>query len=404
MYVINTKEGITMKEFPFLNPITFMIIVLGIVPSGIILWLGDWALLPIGISVLLIILSIVFSYLIFQYHKRLYMKAQVMKANYSEQEEQGEANLNRVIELCQSILPLWQAQIDDVIEQSSDAINNLTQRFAQIVQSIDSTLTDVDTMEKNNDASSITGIMKKSETQLHSLNTNFEEILSSKVQLLNEVTQLQNITGELQDMASDVQGIASQTNLLALNAAIEAARAGEFGRGFAVVADEVRSLSQRSSETGEKMIGKVDGICGAMNSAVNITESQLDNEKAKSESSQELIHDVISRFELLINQFANSSELLKSHSVKVTSEVNDVLISLQFQDRIAQILEHTKGEIARFSNLLDDPSQIEALNKELWLQEMSKGYTTTEERNLHAVGTTVQSDHIEEESNEIEFF
>lgn len=396
-----------MKEYPYLNPITFTVIALGVIPSGIILWLGNWTLLPIAIATFLIIFSIVFSRLMFQYHARLYVKAQQMKVSYSEQEELGEANLNRVIDLCQSILPLWQAQIDDVIEQSSDAINNLTERFAQIVQSIDSTLSDVDSMEKESDASSITGIMKKSEKQLRSLNTNFEDILSSKVALLSEVTQLQDITGELQEMASDVQGIASQTNLLALNAAIEAARAGEFGRGFAVVADEVRSLSQRSSETGEKMIGKVDGICGAMDSAVNTTESQLDDERAKSETSQQLIHDVISRFELLINQFSSSSELLKSHSVEVTSEVNDVLVSLQFQDRIAQILEHTKGEIARFSTLLENPSQMEALNKERWLKEMSKGYTTNEERNLHASTTSVQvaaAAVAEEDSDEIEFF
>jgi methyl-accepting chemotaxis protein len=247
-------------------------------------------------------------------------------------------------------------------------------------------------------------VIASSETELNSLNQNFQLILSSKEDLLSEVTQLQGFTGQLQAMASDVQGIAGQTNLLALNAAIEAARAGESGRGFAVVANEVKSLSQRSSDTGQQMIVKVNGICSAMDSAVDNTERQLEDEKLKSDAAHLLIQDVISRLNQLINQFADSTKLLKNHSEEISNEINDILVSLQFQDRAAQILEHTKDEIARFHLLLESPDEIIKVDKSIWLKEMSQGYTTSEQRSLHALSTSGNTSFVEENNDDIEFF
>lgn len=393
-----------MKQHAFLKKTTLSIIALALISGAIILSQLGVTLFSSFVASLLFISSLVVVRIVHQEQQVLHQKVKETNLQLIKQEEREIEKLGKLTDLCQTILPLWQDQIDDVIGQSTKAINTLAERFSAIVQALSNTLQDIDTLEKGNAETNITDIMIKSEAQLDSLNTNFKEVLSSKIELLNDVTQLQSFTDELQTMATDVQGIASQTNLLALNAAIEAARAGENGRGFAVVADEVRSLSQRSADTGKQMLGKVDGICSAMNSTVNITESQLDNEKLKSESSQELIQEVISKLNLMMTQFANSSDLLKSHSIEISNEINDVLVSLQFQDRIAQILEHTKSEIARFSLLLNNPAEIDSLDQTHWLQKMKQGYTTSEQLNLHAHRTSEQSNVIEEDNNEIEFF
>jgi len=391
------------KQQAFFNRTTLSVLALGLISAAII-FVQMEGLLTVALSVFIFSTSIVVARSAYQQHNHLQMQIQTVKNRLADQEMREVQKISKLTDLCQTVLPLWQGQIDDVIGQSTEAIQTLATRFSGIVQSLRDTSQEVDSLESGNSGTSISTIMEKSETQLSSLNTNFEEILSSKVTLLNEVTQLQDFTDELQKMATDVQGIASQTNLLALNAAIEAARAGESGRGFAVVADEVRSLSQRSSDTGQRMVGKVDSICTAMNSAVNVTESQLDNERLKSEQSQQVVKEVISRLELMMNQFSDSSELLKAHGIEITNEINDVLVSLQFQDRVAQILEHTKGEITRFSLLLANPAEIEAIDKSSWLQQMSQGYTTSEQRSLHASSTSQQSHSTELDNNEIEFF
>ena len=395
-----------MKQQAFFNQTTLAVIALGFISGVIILWQAGFGLLPVALTILMFFASIAVARIVHQQQNSLLKQIQKVKNRLAEQEQREIEKFSKLTELCLTILPLWQAQIDDVIDHSTAAVDTLAKRFSEIVQSLSNTLQDVETyaLESDNTRTSITEIMEESETQLGSLNTNFEEILSSKIDLLNEVTHLHGFTDALQTMASDVQGIANQTNLLALNAAIEAARAGESGRGFSVVADEVRSLSQRSSDTGEQMINKVDGICSAMDSAVTATESQLDNEKLKSEESQQVIREVISRLDLIIKQFAESSDLLKTHSIEISDEINDALVSLQFQDRVAQILEHTKGEIARFSLLLANPTEIETLDKNSWLQEMSIGYTTSEQRHLHAVSTADSAYSQEESDDEIEFF
>ena len=392
-----------MKESSF-NQIPLAIIVLALTSALLVLWQTGLTLIAVGVTSLMLIVAVFIARVIYQQTAALQLQLQQAQRLQIEQHNIATAKADKINDLWQAILPLWQGQIDDVIAQSTEAIHSLAERFSEIVQALRNTLQNVEELESDNAGSSITEVMEHSEVQLNLLNTNFVEILSSKAELLNEVTQLQSFTDDLQTMATDVQGIANQTNLLALNAAIEAARAGESGRGFAVVADEVRTLSQRSSDTGKQMMDKVGSICIAMNSAVDVTGSQLDDEKTKSEQSQHVIHDVIERLELIVNQFSNSSGLLKTHGIEITNEINEVLVSLQFQDRVAQILEHTKGEIGRFSELLANTDNIESIDKKRWLEEMSKGYTTSEQRNLHAASTSNTAHSTQQDDDEIEFF
>ncbi|MCG6202693.1 methyl-accepting chemotaxis protein [Psychromonas antarctica] len=394
----------TVKKPTFLSQTTLAIIALGIVFAIIFLLLTSLTLIIVIFAILIIGASIGVALIAYANQCSLITKIELAQEMLVQQEQHANEKFNKFSELSQAVLPLWQGQIDDVIGLSTEAVNALSMRFSGIVKTLKDTLQAVSVLDSGATGDGITDVMSQSESQLNSLNSNFQLILSSKIELLSEVRQLQMFTDELQAMASNVQGIANQTNLLALNAAIEAARAGENGRGFAVVASEVRSLSQRSSDTGKDMISKVDSICMAMDSAVNVTENQLADEKAKSKEAQQLIRDVISRLELIINQFADSTGILKEHSEQVSDEINDVLVSLQFQDRAAQILDHTKNEIGRFALLLADPLAIDKIDKVDWLSKMSLSYTTTEQRSLHANSTVGHSDAEKGDSDEIEFF
>ncbi|WP_135007402.1 methyl-accepting chemotaxis protein [Pseudomonas syringae] len=200
-----------------------------------------------------------------------------------------------------------------------------------------------------------------------------------------------------------IHGIAEQTNLLALNAAIEAARAGETGRGFAVVADAVRSLSSKSSETGQQMSAKVDIINNAITQLVQAASSGADQDSHSVAASEQSIQNVLERFQSITGRLAESADLLKQESYGIRDEMTEVLVNLQFQDRVSQILAHVRDNIdslhAHLLQASQSPDEAVAIDARQWLARMESTYATDEQRRTHRGESAAQQD-----SQEITFF
>ncbi|WP_442964407.1 methyl-accepting chemotaxis protein [Pseudomonas sp. KNUC1026] len=204
--------------------------------------------------------------------------------------------------------------------------------------------------------------------------------------MLAAVRHLTDYTGELRHMAAEVAAIAAQTNLLALNAAIEAARAGEAGRGFAVVADAVRSLSSESSETGQKMSAKVDVINGAIQHLVEVAGDSTDKSNDSVMQAEAAIAEVLGNFSQITGQLQGASQLLQDESAGIGHELSDVLVALQFQDRVSQILSQVNLRMAdlhqrlEHSQAVGEPLQLDVA---AWLAETERTYAMQEQRNNH---------------------
>ena len=162
-------------------------------------------------------------------------------------------------------------------------------------------------------------VLHHSERELATVVKYLKSALVSRSEMLAAVRGLTSYNEELKNMAAGVAAIASQTNLLALNAAIEAARAGEAGRGFAVVADEVRKLSSLSSETGKRMADKVEIINAAIQSVSSAAESAAAHDQEAVRESEQAIEGVLSSFNGLTSQLAQSAEVLRAESAGIHS-------------------------------------------------------------------------------------
>ncbi|HWV16864.1 MAG TPA: methyl-accepting chemotaxis protein [Cellvibrio sp.] len=293
-------------------------------------------------------------------------------------------------QLLKKLLPLWQRQTELAKNQIEENVNELSKRFSDIhnrLQSaVDASRQTVGEMEGNSGLSSVIAFAN---TQLGQMTQTLNHAIRNRDELVSEITELSKITDELRDMGAEVAGIASQTNLLALNAAIEAARAGEHGRGFAVVADEVRTLSSRSGETGSRIGKRIEQANVALQKTLDRTAEFAREDGNRLTESESAVVEVLTQFRSSGERIINSAQSLEQESAGVQHNVEEIMVNLQFQDRVGQILSHVIADMGKLANRIAEQQQnihkgdMPLIDADGWLAEISKTYTTLEQVAVH---------------------
>jgi methyl-accepting chemotaxis protein len=388
------------------SPVWSIGLAMGIAQILIVVWLAnDTSLLRLtAISALLLITSAITTWAFG--HRQ---KSEIGSAlNVAQQNWDEELRVSRAAdgicgldELCLSMTPILVRQIDTARTQTQEAITSLAQRFSNISERLGSAVA-----ASQQTAGGLTGnaegsavhVLAVSERELTSLIGSLESAQGARAAMLAEIRGLMRYTDELRNMIDEVGAIANQTNLLALNASIEAARAGETGRGFAVVADEVRNLSGVSSDTAKKMADKIGAVNTAISNASQIAENTSIQDEQSIHDSELLIRKVIDRFERVTSRLAEASELLQEESSGIGNEVGEVLVSLQFQDRVNQILSHAQNSMDKLVDHLKTAQTMQRESGELqridsagWMKDMEIAYATDEQRHNHQGKVQVKS-------------
>ncbi|TPW17706.1 MAG: methyl-accepting chemotaxis protein [Halothiobacillaceae bacterium] len=278
-------------------------------------------------------------------------------------------------ELVIKLLPVSARQIESGRVLTEEAMKSLGARFAALIQRLEHSIAASQAAAGGDKAlgGTLEEAFSLSNRELATVVAALEEVLVANKPMLEKVRSLNNYTVELKKMAEQVAAIASQTNLLALNASIEAARAGAAGRGFSVVADEVRSLSILSGETGKQIGDKVDRIGEAMRDTLLATERfSKDNERIAIEA-EKTVEEVLIRLQGVTNRLSESTQILLTENSGIHGEINEILVSLQFQDRTSQIFRQLidcfndlqkqleKGRTARLAGLPFDVVNADTL-------------------------------------------
>ncbi|WP_081609312.1 methyl-accepting chemotaxis protein [Zestomonas thermotolerans] len=244
-------------------------------------------------------------------------------------------------------------------------------------------------------------IIQQAERGLHQITDALRQTQEYRGLLLAEIDRIASHTHELSRMAEQVGKIADQTNLLALNAAIEAARAGEAGRGFSVVADEVRKLSKESGETGKLIRQTVDTVTEVIHKAQGLSASFAESEQAVVAESQQRVAQIIGDFDQTASMLQESLSELQQERQLVESEINQLVMHLQFQDRVDQIMGHLGDDMQHLGQALetlDENGQLPSVAD--WLERLKSTYTTLEQHELHDGRSTASANT----SSSITFF
>ncbi|MDT3735843.1 MAG: methyl-accepting chemotaxis protein [Denitratisoma sp.] len=302
--------------------------------------------------------------------------------------------------LCRSVLPVWARQIDAARRQTEDAITSLSGRFAGIAEKLEAAEAASRDAAGGMGSGGMVATLEASRTELEAITRSLHKALENKREMLREIACLAGFTGELKQMAADVGSIAGQTNLLALNAAIEAARAGEAGRGFAVVADAVRKLSTQSGETGKRITEKVDAVNAAIAATLDAADQTAKLDETTIRGADSAVAGILGRFSTAADALGTSSEILQRESTGIRGEVTDVLVSLQFQDRVSQMLVHIQNDLEKLGQQVSaSGGGNAAFDVEGWLNQLANTYTMVEQHAVHAGGQDARP-----QESEITFF
>lgn len=290
--------------------------------------------------------------------------------------------------VCRGVLPIWAGQIEVARNHTEEAITALAVRFADISQRVERAVSTTPDGTAADDG--LVALLGSSQHELDAIVTSLRAALATKELLLHEVVQLASLTEQLHAMAQDVGNIAKQTNLVALNAAIEAARAGEIGRGFAVVADEIRKLSSLSGETGKRIGETVDTVSAAIAKTLAISRQYAEQDEVTVTHSGQVIEQVIQRFRGATTSLLDSSHELRKESQSVGQEIAQVLVGLQFQDRVSQVLGLVRNDLEKLHECLAQGQQDSAagrtqtpLDADAWLEQLAGTYTMPELHDVH---------------------
>jgi methyl-accepting chemotaxis protein len=148
------------------------------------------------------------------------------------------------------------------------------------------------------------------------------------------------------------------------------------------------ALSTLSSETAKGMSEKVKALNSTIASASQISEQSAQSDDRVVNDAGSTIQRVLLRYQEIMSTLSTCATSVGKTGVGISREINEVLVSLQFQDRTSQILAQVRDQLDGLFRRLQEGGASEAdgdrpSDAQAWLAELEKGYTTQEQRDTH---------------------
>ena len=310
------------------------------------------------------------------------------------------ASQSAAADMCSAALNVLAQQVEAARQQMDSAVLDLSRRFSGMYASLESTVRAASSDAHG--AQSISASFEASRAELHQVVENLGAAFRRRDEAVRQVQAVTGHASALLGMVERVAQLAAKTDLLALNATIEASRAGVHGRGFSVVAEEVRKLSHQSRQTSKDMSERVDAITSEIRAMAESSARSGAEERQVFESTENSLTGVLRNLQEQAQSQEAMTDVLRREGASVRQEIGQVMVALQFGDRVSQILAHASDSLRKLNEelgaLRDDPSR--SPDQAGFMQRVAQGYTTEEQRRNHA-GETAQAD---DDGGDITFF
>jgi len=285
------------------------------------------------------------------------------------------------------LVPILTGQLKSAIAQTEQAIMDLGQRFQDIASRAKQQAAEAASLFSKEDIDE--SILVSQMSEMFSLFV--KDVMQSATIAMSVSTtmdKMDNSTKAITGMLGEITFIADQTRLLALNAAIEAARAGEHGRGFAVVADEVTKLANRSSQAAVNIRKMVADVQSQSAQAMSEIQALASVDLTKTLASKDKLDDMTKALTEKNTALRLNVSDTQLNAERIGQDIAAIIMSLQFQDRVRQKIEHV---IEPMEVLHKDLTEIHAGRTprsfdgtDTFVQALQGSYTMQDERHIHS--------------------
>lgn len=287
-----------------------------------------------------------------------------LKNQISQRDEElvAQASLLRKI---LDLLPAIKNQLYKVIEHTEGSAIEIGEKVGSIYEKAQEHLDESNEISNqfsskslnNKDGAqrpSLSIVLKNSLSLLKEMTSMLENNSQLNVEHSSSIEDILKNTATINRITEDIQYISDQTNLLALNAAIEAARAGEQGRGFSVVAEEVRKLSDRTNQASNDITQIVSKVNNAIQDISNSLTLNLEKTKKKKEIVDQAVKSLVTTAKESTDVFSKLVERSLHSSSVVAKNIDEIILSLQFQDITKQEIEAVFKPLMQIANLSEE--------------------------------------------------
>lgn len=342
---------------------------LPVILGGVIVtWQVGATLTVVLVSLLLVLCGIGTG--LFLWHSHVNALAQ-MNSRESSKIDAVATYTTELERLLLTISPILSQHVMTSREHTEQEITSLTTRFSgmvnelqQIVDSADNTL--------GGQHFHLDSVINTSRDLLHPVLESLKLIHQVRHNAMSELQQLSGHMNGLNAIATEVHHLTGQIKLLGLSAA------NEQGQGVEVIAGSARNLTEDAVQIDQRLSNKINDMTAVVNAALNISESSVQVDDSTLFQAKANINQTLAHLNLALTYYRDDVEAIRNNAEQIRAEIDNVLVALQFQDRVSQILTQVENN----------------------LRNMQKTIETIQQQGSHRDGNMLQVDaaveHIEE--------
>jgi methyl-accepting chemotaxis protein len=276
------------------------------------------------------------------------------------------------------VLPVWKRNVEAARGHSETSMNALLERFASVSAQLDVALSN--STGATLELGTTDELLQRHQPEVQRLLGTTQAAIAARDDVLKTAAQFAGELDELARLAREVQTIGRATHLLALNASVEATRAGGNGSGFAVVAQEVRALAGASRQAGTGIAQRVAAMRERVAEVVARARREDTEPDELALQADDNARAVVRALVGSLAEVSRSSRTLRDAGRQIQTDIDDILVALQAQDRLSQMLTSVTEDMGRMEDLLaggEDPAAQSAVQ---WLERLDASYTMEDMR------------------------